>query len=126
MREPTPSLRARSSDEPTGFHCCIDSEPRPRSPLIRGSVETRFSEKYPPSVYTVFLNNTVTRVGYFSRYFRKDGRDVALRTAGSFDDDSVTHRQSGPGKMSKYFMISSLAKSALHPISRAFGLTRLA
>ena len=28
--------------------------------------------------------------------------------------------------MSKYFMISSLARSALHPISRAFGLTRLA
>ena len=93
---------------------------------MRGSVETRFSEKYPPCVYTVFLNNTVTRVGYFSRYFRKDGRDVALRTAGSFDDDSVTHRQSGPGKMSKYFMISSLARSALPPISRAFGLTRLA
>lgn len=39
--------------------------------MIRGSVETRFSEKYPPCVYTVFLNNTVTRVGYFSRYAAK-------------------------------------------------------
>ena len=56
----------------------------------------------------MFLHNTVTWVFYMSLR-RKDGR-----------------AHIGPGKMSKYFMISVLIRSALHMTSRALGLTRLA
>ena len=90
-------------------------------------------------MYTVVLNNTVTRVGNFQyrqaarkraagqSLLRKDGQDVALRkVASTFGDDPVTHRQSGPGKMSKYFMISRLTLSALHMTARAFGIARFA
>ena len=59
---------------------------------IRGSVETRFSENYRPSVYTVSLNNTVTRVGKFSRY--------AAKTDGMLLCGGREHVQRRPGHSS--------------------------
>jgi hypothetical protein len=45
--------------------------PRLWSPDMGEPGETRFSEKYPTSVYIVISNNSVTRVEKFSRYAAK-------------------------------------------------------
>ena len=55
--------------------------------------ETRFSEKYPTSVYIVISNNSVTRVPEIQSLRRKDGRGVALRDTRRLSaTDSVTFR----------------------------------